>query len=118
MAGFIKYRVHEVAKDFQMKSSKSIVDILSEYAEKPKNHMQVLGDEELNIIFSYLTEHNQINSIADIYADTAPQKEAPKAKDTKAPASGEAPKPAEAKSEPQQAATQTPAKVQQGAVPQ
>ena len=116
MAGFIKYRVHEVAKDFQMKSSKAIVDILTEYAEKPKNHMQVLGDEELNIIFSYLTEHNQINSIADIYADTAPRQEAPKAKDTKAPADSEAPKQAETKSAPQQTtaggqtSAQTPAK--------
>ena len=36
----IKYRVHEVAKDFD-RNSKEIVDILTQYATAPKNHMQV-----------------------------------------------------------------------------
>ena len=36
-----KYRVHEVAKDFG-RNSKEIVDILTEYATAPKNHMQAL----------------------------------------------------------------------------
>ena len=37
----IKYRVHEVAKDFD-RNSKEIVDILTQYATAPKNHMQAL----------------------------------------------------------------------------
>ena len=54
---FEKYRVHEVAKDFG-KQTKEITQILSTYATTPKNHMQVLEDKELSIIFEYLTQHN------------------------------------------------------------
>ena len=78
MSGLVKYRVHEVAKDFNV-SSKVITEILTEYATTPKNHMQVLEDEELSIIFEYLTQHNQIGSIAEVFADT-PAKETPAAK--------------------------------------
>ena len=75
MSSLIKYRVHEVAKDFGV-TSKVITDILTEYATTPKNHMQVLEDEELSIIFEYMTQHNQIESIAEVFADTAaPQAE-------------------------------------------
>ena len=63
-----KYRVHEVAKDFG-RNSKEIADILTQYASTPKNHMQVLGDSELSVIFEYLTQHNQVDSIESIYAD-------------------------------------------------
>ena len=63
-----KYRVHEVAKDFK-KNSKEITDILTEYAKTPKNHMQVLEDGELSVIFDYLTQHNQVESVESIYAD-------------------------------------------------
>ena len=45
-----KYRVHEVAKDFNM-SSKQVGEILTKYAEPPKNHMQALTQKELDIIF-------------------------------------------------------------------
>ncbi|MGN8896414.1 translation initiation factor IF-2 [Flavonifractor sp. HCP28S3_F3] len=63
-----KYRVHEVAKDFN-KNSKEITDILTKYATAPKNHMQPLEDKELSLIFEYLTQHNQVESIESIYAD-------------------------------------------------
>ena len=69
MSSLIKYRVHEVAKDFN-RSTKEITDILTKYATTPKNHMQVLEDRELSIIFDYLTQHNQVQSIESIYADT------------------------------------------------
>ena len=54
-----KYRVHEVAKDFGA-STKEITEILTEYCTTPKNHMQVLGDEELSVIFEYMTQHHQV----------------------------------------------------------
>ena len=54
-----KYRVHEVAKDFGL-PTKTIVEILTKYASAPKNHMQVLTDHELSVIFDYLTQHNQV----------------------------------------------------------
>lgn len=62
----MKYRVHEVAKDFGS-TSKVISQILTDYATTPKNHMQVLENEELNIIFEYLTQHNQLSSIAEVF---------------------------------------------------
>ncbi|NLH00406.1 MAG: translation initiation factor IF-2, partial [Clostridiales bacterium] len=72
MSMFIKYRVHEVAKDFKM-SSKDIAQILTEYATAPKNHMQVLEESELDIIFEYLTQHNQVEDLAEVFADTVPE---------------------------------------------
>ena len=71
-----KYRVHEVAKDFNT-TSKVITQILTDYATTPKNHMQVLENNELDVIFEYLTQHNQAGSLADIFAS------APKAEETK-----------------------------------
>ena len=69
LSNLIKYRVHEVAKDFKH-STKEVTDILTKYADTPKNHMQVLEDRELSIVFDYLTQHNQVGSIESIYADT------------------------------------------------
>ena len=62
-----KYRVHEVAKDFG-KQTKDITQILTTYATTPKNHMQVLSDKELSIVFEYMTQHNQV---ADMQASLA-----------------------------------------------
>ena len=68
LSSLIKYRVHEVAKDFNL-GTKEITDILTKYAKTPKNHMQVLEDGELAIIFDYLTQHHPVESIESIYAD-------------------------------------------------
>jgi len=81
-----KYRVHEVAKDFKL-PTKKIMEILTQYATTPKNHMQVLTTRELDIIFEYLTFNNQIGSIEEIYAVISPpaspaRKEKGKEKDT------------------------------------
>ena len=78
-----KYRVHEVAKDFN-KNSKEITDILTKYATTPKNHMQPLGDRELSLIFEYLTQHNQVESIESIYADVYREPKAAPAEQPKA----------------------------------
>ncbi len=84
----MKYRVHEVAKDFNT-TSKVITQILTDYATTPKNHMQVLENNELDVIFEYLTQHNQVASLADIF-NVAPKAEAKpaekKAEKTAAPA--------------------------------
>ena len=62
----IKYRIHEVAKDFNV-SSKVISQILTDYVAAPKNHMQVLENHELNVIFDYMTQHNQVASLEEIF---------------------------------------------------
>ncbi len=69
-----KYRVHEVAKDFGV-ATKEVTEILTKYAETPKNHMQVLEDRELSLVFEYLTQHNQIASIATVFAEGAKTEE-------------------------------------------
>ena len=86
----IKYRVHEVAKDFNV-PTKVISQILTDYATTPKNHMQVLETPELDVIFEYMTQNNQAASLEEIFTVKQP-KEAPGAKqDAKKPA--EQPKP-------------------------
>ena len=71
----LKYRVHEVAKDFNT-TSKVISQILTDYLAPPKNHMQALENPELDVIFEYLTQHNQVESLEDIFKVAPP--EAPK----------------------------------------
>ena len=100
MSVMIKYRVHEVGKDFG-KTSKEITQILTDYATTPKNHMQVLEDPELNVIFEYLTQHNQIESLEEVFkVPPKPKEAAPaaEAKDGKA-AAPEAAAPAAPKKE-------------------
>ena len=84
MSTMFKYRVHEVAKDFKLASkvltSKVIIEILTKYATPPKNHMQALTIEELDIIFEYLTFNNQIESIEEVYAVASPPADLPKKK--------------------------------------
>ena len=81
-----KYRVHELAKDFGL-SNKDISEVLAKYAAAPKNHMQALTDEELSLVFEYLTQHHQVSGIQVIFADTYQEsKPAPAAPRAEAPA--------------------------------
>ncbi|MCR5135904.1 MAG: translation initiation factor IF-2 [Oscillospiraceae bacterium] len=64
--GMIKYRIHEVAKDFNT-TSKVISQILTDYLTPPKNHMQVLETPELDVVFEYMTQHNQAEKLEDIF---------------------------------------------------
>ena len=100
----IKYRVHEVAKDFNS-TSKVISQILTDYATTPKNHMQVLENDELDLIFEYLTQHDQVGSIAEIF--NTPAQAEPKPSEKK-PAKDE--KPAKPAQQPAQPAAPAPAK--------
>ena len=92
----IKYRIHEVAKDFNV-TSKVISNILTEYIAPPKNHMQVLENSELDVIFEYLTQHNQAASLEDIFKTPAKPKQEPPKTEEKAAAPAAAPAPAPAK---------------------
>lgn len=82
-----KYRVHEVAKDFGV-PTKTITEILTKYASAPKNHMQVLTDHELSVIFDCLTQQNPVSDIQVIFQDT--YQESAKTAEA-APASGQKP---------------------------
>ena len=74
MALDLKYRVGEVAKDFGM-ANKDIIEIIEKYFDLPKiTHTLVLENNQLDIIFEYLTQNNQAASIADIFNVTAEDK--------------------------------------------
>lgn len=111
----IKYRVHEVAKDFNV-TSKVISQILTDYIAPPKNHMQVLENHELDVIFEYMTQHNQAASLEDIFK--VPEKPAATAKKEAAPektAAAPEKKPVQqstAPAQPQQPAPQQPKKAE------
>ena len=85
----IKYRIHEVAKDFNV-ASKVISQILTDYIATPKNHMQVLETPELDVIFEYMTQHNQAASLEDIFKTPAKPSAPAKAKAEAEPAKSEA----------------------------
>ena len=71
-----KYRIHEVAKDFNM-TSKQVTEIYTRYFTAPKNHMQILEQHELDVIFEVLTQKHQMESIAEVFAPSAPKPEKP-----------------------------------------
>ena len=75
---FVKYRLKEVAADFGV-APKEISEIISKFYEKPKSNTQVLTDPELNAVFDYMTQKNQIKSLEQVFAvkSTAPKASAP-----------------------------------------
>ena len=103
----VKYRLKEVASDFGV-APKEIAEVVSKYFEKPKSNTQILTEEELNVVFDYMTQKNQIKSLEQVFAtaQTAPKAEekpaeAPKAeeKPAEAPKTGDK-KPAKAQNKP------------------
>ena len=76
----MKYKLKELATDFGM-TPKDIAEIMGKFFEKPKSNAQVLTEEELNVIFDYMTQTNQISSMEVVFAVTPkpqPKAEAPK----------------------------------------
>ncbi len=83
---FVKYRVKEVAADFGV-APKVIAEIVGQFFEKPKSNTQVLSEEELNVVFDYMTQKNQVKSMEEIFAvKPAAPKEEPKQEAKAAPA--------------------------------
>ena len=65
----IKYRLHEVAKDLNLQN-KDVIDLLAKYSDTPKKHMTALTDEELNVIFDYFTQQNQVENFDAYFKNT------------------------------------------------
>ncbi len=66
----MKYRVSDVAKDFG-KPNKEIAEILGAYLQAPKSNAQALKEPELDVIFEYLTQKNQAESLDALFAPAA-----------------------------------------------
>ena len=100
----IKYRVHEVAKDFEQ-NTKDIVALLGQFYEEPKKSMTALEEDELNTLFEYITQNNQVENF-DAYFAMQNEKPAPKKEEPKK----ESPKAEEKKPEQKKAAEKSAAK--------
>ena len=74
----LKYRLKELAADFSM-TTKEISQVMEKFFEKPKSNTQVLTEDELNVIFDYITQTNQIESLEVVFAVQPAQK--PKAEE-------------------------------------
>ena len=75
----VKYRLKEVATDLGL-TTKEVTEVVSKFFEKPKSTTQVLTEEELNVVFDYITQTHQIESLEVVFAvQPAPKAEAPKA---------------------------------------
>ena len=102
----VKYRLKEVAADFGV-TTKEVTEIISKFFEKPKSPTQVLTEDELNVVFDYITKTHQITSLEQVFAvQPKPKAEEPKVETPKNA------KPADTKSAPAKAPAAAPAKAQ------
>lgn len=58
----IKYRVHEVAKDFNV-PSKEVIEIIEAATGAEKKHMTALNEDELNVVFEHFSRAKQVESL-------------------------------------------------------
>ncbi len=65
-----KYRVHEVAKDFGVKSN-SVIELLGKYFKEPKKHQTALTDSELDVIFETFTKEREVENFDEYFTLTA-----------------------------------------------
>ncbi len=61
-----KVKAYELSKSFGI-PSKDLVQILHDYKVSDKSHMSALDENELNIIFEYLTQKNQVEDVSIIF---------------------------------------------------
>ncbi|MEE1011448.1 MAG: translation initiation factor IF-2, partial [Acutalibacteraceae bacterium] len=92
-----KYRVHEVAKDFDVKSN-IVVDLLTKHFDGQKKHMTALEEDELDLIFETFTKENEVSDLNEYFefvpsAKKAKDKPEEKAEETKAEEVKSAPAP-------------------------
>ena len=87
----IKQKIKEVADDFQM-PAKQVIEIVGKFFDKPKSSSQNLSEDQLNVVFDYITKNHQIDSLEQVFAVKSA-----------APAPAPAPAPAQ---QPQQARAQ------------
>jgi len=89
-----KYRVHEVAKDFNVKSN-LVLEILEKHFGDKKKHMTALEEDELDLLFETFTTERAVESF-DAYFATAAE---PNPKRAAKAAQKEAEKPPAAKAD-------------------
>ena len=93
-----KYRVHEVAKDFDV-PSKEILDIVSKHFDGQKKSMTALEEAELDVIFEIVTQENSVENFDAYFASANEPKKETKKKETEEKAEKTEPEKAETKAE-------------------
>ena len=70
----VKYKVHEVAKDFDVKST-AVVDLLKSFSDTAKKSQTSLTTDELDIIFDHFTQENSVKSFDAFFSMKKPEAE-------------------------------------------
>lgn len=79
----VKIKAYEISKGFGI-PSKDVVKVLHDYNVSDKNHMSALDENELNVIFEYFTQKNQVEDFSALFAEVEVAAEEPKANPEKA----------------------------------
>ncbi len=66
----IKYKLGEVAKDLN-KPNKEVIELVSSYTGEPRKSVSVLSEDELNYVFEFYTQKNQLQNINDYFHATS-----------------------------------------------
>ena len=100
----VKYKVHELAKDLDLKSN-SVIDLLKKIDETPKKSQTSLTTDELDFVFDQITREYEAENFDAYFAAKKPAEKAPEAalpvKEEEKPVSEEK-KPAKAEKAPQE----------------
>ena len=102
----IKYKIKEVADDFAM-PAKDVIEAVGKFFPKPKSSSQNLSEEQLNVVFDYITQNHQISSLEEVFAAAKPKEAHAESAPAPQPQSAQ-PSPA-AQQKPQSAPVQKPA---------
>ena len=70
----VKYKVHEVAKDFDVKST-AVVDLLKNFSDTAKKSQTSLTTDELDIIFDHFTQESSVKSFDAFFNMKKPETE-------------------------------------------
>ena len=61
------HRIHEIGKYFGVQS-KEIMELVAKYYTEPKNHMHILEDKELDLIFEHFTQKYAVESLLTYFS--------------------------------------------------
>lgn len=68
----VKYKIHELAKDFNLKSN-IIIDFFKSRGDEQKKSQTTLTTDELDLVFDYLTQTNSVESFDAYFAMKKPE---------------------------------------------
>ena len=104
----VKYKIKAIADDFGV-APKEVMEIVGKFFEKPKSSSQTVDEDVLNVVFDYLTQQHQIDSLEQVFAvQPKPKAEEPKAEAKPAPQKNAQPTPQKQEQAPAQPKAEKP----------